>query len=54
MRPSTVLKSVMVVVSMVAGTLVPSPTGAVREVQVDLVESLFVSPVRVEPLGAHG
>lgn len=54
MRPSNLIKSLVLSVAIAVGLFVPSPTGPAREVQLDLVKSLTVSPVNVAPLGLSG
>ena len=54
MRVSNFTKSIVLMFAIAVGTVSPSATGEVREVQADLVKILSISPVQVTPLGAHG
>ncbi|WP_371227227.1 hypothetical protein [Roseovarius sp. 2305UL8-3] len=54
MQAQYAIRSLVLAVLIATGTVLPSPTGEVKERQVDLVKSLFVAPVSVTGLDAHG
>jgi len=54
MQARYAIKSTVLAVLIATGTVLPSPSGDVKERQVDLVDSLFVAPVAVTGLDVRG